>query len=257
MCHVGALLMTTLSLFVNLRYAIILSHQMEAKRLRQPECCCCCCCCCCWWRRMRMERGRVKVEVIMHMENYRCEHINPPVINKSMGNPWVADLQTPFRYIQYSCNHGNAIYTLRNMSGVTLQWRASQRGGHRLPGTKLTPRHLQPWWWRRMIDTHPGHHDDVIIRMILIENGVIWDSKWDQYHALRMFSWWRHQMEAFPRRWPFVRGIHRSPVDSPHKGQWRWALMLPLMYVWTNDWANNRDGGDLRRQRVNYDVTVM
>ena len=25
----------------------------------------------------------------------------------------------------------------------------------------------------------------------------------------------------FPRYWPFVRGIHRSPVNSPHKGQWR------------------------------------
>ena len=23
-------------------------------------------------------------------------------------------------------------------------------------------------------------------------------------------SWWRHQMETFPRYWPFVRGIHRS-----------------------------------------------
>ena len=33
-------------------------------------------------------------------------------------------------------------------------------------------------------------------------------------------SWWRHQMETFPRYWPFVRGIHRSPVNSPHKGQW-------------------------------------
>ena len=26
--------------------------------------------------------------------------------------------------------------------------------------------------------------------------------------------------------WPFVRGIHRSPVDSPHKGQWRGTLMF-------------------------------
>ena len=33
---------------------------------------------------------------------------------------------------------------------------------------------------------------------------------------------WKH----FPRYWPFVRGIHRSPVNSPHKGQWRGALML-------------------------------
>ena len=30
----------------------------------------------------------------------------------------------------------------------------------------------------------------------------------------------------FPRYWPFVRGIYRSPVNSPHKGQWRGALMF-------------------------------
>ena len=35
---------------------------------------------------------------------------------------------------------------------------------------------------------------------------------------------WKH----FPRNWPFVRGIHRSPVNSPHKGQWRGALMFFL-----------------------------
>ena len=33
---------------------------------------------------------------------------------------------------------------------------------------------------------------------------------------------WKH----FPRYWPFVRGIHLSPVNSPHKGQWRRALMF-------------------------------
>ena len=31
------------------------------------------------------------------------------------------------------------------------------------------------------------------------------------------------------RYWSFVRGIHRSPVNSPHKGQWRGALMFPLI----------------------------
>ena len=30
----------------------------------------------------------------------------------------------------------------------------------------------------------------------------------------------------FPRYWPFVRGIHRSLANSPHKGQWRGALMF-------------------------------
>ena len=27
----------------------------------------------------------------------------------------------------------------------------------------------------------------------------------------------------FPRNWSFVRGNHRSPLNSPHKGQWRVA----------------------------------
>ena len=32
------------------------------------------------------------------------------------------------------------------------------------------------------------------------------------------FTWWRHQRKHFPRYLPFVRGIHRPPVNSPHKG---------------------------------------
>ena len=64
---------------------------------------------------------------------------------------------------------------------------------------------------------------------------------------------WKH----FPRYWSFVRGIHRSPVNSPHIGQWRGALMFSLIYVWINGWVNNREAGDLRRLRAHYDVTVM
>ena len=64
---------------------------------------------------------------------------------------------------------------------------------------------------------------------------------------------WKH----FPRNWPFVRGIHRSPVNSPHKGQWRGALMFSLICVWIKDWVNNREAGDLRRHRGHYDVNVM
>ena len=63
--------------------------------------------------------------------------------------------------------------------------------------------------------------------------------------------------KPFPRYWPFVRGIHRSPVNSPHKGQWRGALMFYLICVWINGWVNNREAGDLRRYRAHYDVTEM
>ena len=64
---------------------------------------------------------------------------------------------------------------------------------------------------------------------------------------------WKH----FPRYWSFVRGIHRSPVNSTHKGQWRGALMFSLICDWINGWVNNRGAGDLRRYRAHYDVTVM
>ena len=54
----------------------------------------------------------------------------------------------------------------------------------------------------------------------------------------------RHQMEHFPRYWPIVRGIHRSPVNSPHKSQWRRALMFSLICAWTNRWVNHREACD-------------
>ena len=64
---------------------------------------------------------------------------------------------------------------------------------------------------------------------------------------------WKH----FPRYWPLVRGIHRSPVNSPHKGQWRGALMFSLICARINGWANNGDAGDLRCHRAHYDIIVM
>ena len=64
---------------------------------------------------------------------------------------------------------------------------------------------------------------------------------------------WKH----FPRYWPFVRGIHRSSVNSPHKGQWHGALMLSFICTWINSWINNREAGDLRRHHAHYGVIVM
>ena len=64
---------------------------------------------------------------------------------------------------------------------------------------------------------------------------------------------WKH----FPRYWHFVRGIHRSTVNSPHKGQWRGALMFSLICTRKYGWVNNREAGDLRRHGAHYDVTVM
>ena len=68
---------------------------------------------------------------------------------------------------------------------------------------------------------------------------------WGNYHD---DSWNGH---FFLRDWPFVRGIHRSPVNSPH------ALMFSLICIWINDWVNNHEAVELRRHRGHYDVTVI
>ena len=64
---------------------------------------------------------------------------------------------------------------------------------------------------------------------------------------------WKH----FPCYLPFERGIHRLPVNSPHKGQRLGALVFPLICAWINGWVNNREAGDLRRHRTHYDVTEI
>ena len=65
---------------------------------------------------------------------------------------------------------------------------------------------------------------------------------------------WKH----FPRYWPFVQGIHRSTVNSPHKASDAelWCFLLwstPGLTVG----VNNREAGDLRRRRTHNYVTVM
>ena len=114
---------------------------------------------------------------------------------------------------------------------VQLKW--ANIGSDNRTGNKSLSESMAPWFTDAYM-LHPAlivdiasYHDDVIK--------------------------WKH----FPRYWPFVRGIHRSPVNSPHKGQWRGALMFSLICVWINGWVNNREAGDLRCYRAHYDVTVM
>ena len=56
------------------------------------------------------------------------------------------------------------------------------------------------------------------------------------------FEEWKH----FTRYWPFVREIHWSLVNSPHKGQWRGALMFTLMLANTKCLTNSWIDSDLR-----------
>ena len=69
--------------------------------------------------------------------------------------------------------------------------------------------------------------------------------------------WWRHQMEIFSALLAICAGNSPVPVNSPHKGQWRGALMFSLICVWINGWVNNGEAGDLKRHRSHYDVIVI
>ena len=53
-------------------------------------------------------------------------------------------------------------------------------------------------------------------------------------------------------------GEFTGPRWIPHtKASDAELLMVPLIYAWINNWVNNREAGDLRRQRGHYDVIVI
>ena len=63
---------------------------------------------------------------------------------------------------------------------------------------------------------------------------------------------WKH----FPCHWPFVRGIHRSPVNSHTKAS-DTEIWCFVICPWINRWVNNHEASDLRRNRAHYHVIVM
>ena len=116
-------------------------------------------------------------------------------------------------------------------------------------------------WWSRTRGTALFWRLDSISKMPL--------SCQPPHISQTLFVWWLYshihcvlhddiiKWKHFPHYWPFVGGIHRSPVNSPHKGQWCGALIFSLICSWINDWVNNREAGDLRCHHPHYDITVM
>ena len=98
--------------------------------------------------------------------------------------------------------------------------------------------HITCHFWEVVSPINDQSCEPLIFGCCLLERAVKQTTEfyliWDVSTVIRrkckeLWPWWRHQMEHFPRYWPFVRGIHRSPVNSPHKGQWRGALMFSLI----------------------------
>ena len=118
---------------------------------------------------------------------------------------------------------------------------------------RLDRRYILLWWQKpEVTETRGSYRAGIVVTTEENTESDITHARSTVYNP-----GWRHQMKHFPRYWPFVRGIHRSPVNSPHKGQWRGALRFCLICAWINGWVNNREAGDLRRQRAHYDGIIM
>ena len=64
-------------------------------------------------------------------------------------------------------------------------------------------------------------------------------------------AWWRHPIDTLLALLVLCAG------NSPHKNQWRGALIFSLICPWINGWVNNGEAGDLRRHHAHYAATVI
>ena len=110
-----------------------------------------------------------------------------------------------------------------------------------------------PCWGLNLI--HVGERGPSRHGALCVEDSILYKRNWSVWYQSghEGVIEWKH----FTRYWPFVRGIHRSPVNSLHRGQWRGALMFSSICVCINGWVNNREAGDLRCYRAHCDVIVM
>ena len=99
---------------------------------------------------------------------------------------------------------------------------------------------------KKSYDEHRAHH---VLGRTIICIVMLW-------HCTGQPNGHVIKWKLFPRYRPFVRGIHRSPVNSPQEGQWHRVLMFSLVCAGINGWVNNGEAGDLRRHRAHYDVIV-
>ena len=69
-------------------------------------------------------------------------------------------------------------------------------------------------------------------------------SKYETFPSMKCHVTSSHK-NTFRITGPFVRGIHRSLMDSSHKGpMMRTFPLFPLMFAWINHWTSSRVASD-------------
>ena len=111
------------------------------------------------------------------------------------------------------------------------------------------------WHVKTGVNLYPFHKQIIIVWSKSCSFYREYHNSWNCGKII-FHTWWRHQMEAFSALLALCAGNSPVLVTSPHKGQWRGALMFSLISARINDWENNREAGDLRRYRAHYVVIV-
>ena len=122
----------------------------------------------------------------------------------------------------------------------------------------ISTKQLQEQLWQTVVYTqglwvtkHQLLSGDIQFRM---------NSLLEQYHVYSRWmakSWWRHQMEKFSALLAICAGNSPVTAEFPAQRPVTRSFDVSLICVWINDWANNREAGDLRRHRADSDVTAM
>ena len=123
--------------------------------------------------------------------------------------------------------------------------------------TNTTRYGIADWWCQHAKERFTVHASlyidiDQLSTRTMASHGICMGKRWKN-----RLTWWRHQMETFSALLAICAGNSVVTGEFPHKGQWRGALVFPLICAWINGWVNNGVAGDLRRHRVHYYITVM
>ena len=139
-------------------------------------------------------------------------------LNKQLSKQrWGWWFETPSRPLWRHCNgiartrHADSVHTCNKIS-YPSQTDACNRDA-RAHLELVCRRHFEVW---KLLDFYSNFNE--IYSHARVQLTVSQTVIWTQDDVIK----WKQ----FPRYWPFVRRIHRSPVNSPHKGQWLGALMF-------------------------------
>ena len=82
---------------------------------------------------------------------------------------------------------------------------------------------------------------------------------WGRCHVLEIYIyiWWRHQIESFSALLDLCAGNSTVTGEFLSLRSVTRSFHVCLIWALTNGWADNRDGGDLRRYRAYYDSIMM